>query len=60
MTVDEMKNRDGGSRSPQVIIENVRKVFTVRDQQEVVALQGIDLTISNGEFVAILGPSGCG
>ena len=60
MTVDEMKNRDGGSRSPQVIIENVRKVFTVRDQQEVVALQGIDLTISTGEFVAILGPSGCG
>jgi len=42
-----------------VIIERLRKVYSVSGHH-VVALEGIDLTISNGEFVAILGPSGCG
>ena len=42
-----------------MIIERLRKVYSVSGHH-VVALEGIDLTISNGEFVAILGPSGCG
>jgi NitT/TauT family transport system ATP-binding protein len=50
---------DMHSVTPQVIIENVDKVFSTGDR-EVIALRGISLTISNGEFVAILGPSGCG
>src|SRR5208283_5641449 len=41
------------------IIEDVHKVFSSGDK-EVVALQGINLTIYSGELVAILGPSGCG
>jgi NitT/TauT family transport system ATP-binding protein len=47
------------SLSPHVMIENVGKVFS-SGGKEVIALQGINLTIYNGEFVVILGPSGCG
>ena len=37
----------------------IGKVFTTR-AGEVSALEGIDLTVSAGEFVALIGPSGCG
>jgi ABC-type nitrate/sulfonate/bicarbonate transport system ATPase subunit len=39
--------------------EGVGKTFRDRDD-EVVALDGIDLEVSDGEFVSIVGPSGCG
>ncbi len=40
-------------------VKQVSKVFG--DQQEAVtALQGVEFSISTGEFVVILGPSGCG
>ena len=41
-----------------IAFENVSKTFS--GQTEVRALDGISLTISEGEFVALLGPSGCG
>jgi NitT/TauT family transport system ATP-binding protein len=40
-------------------VRNVRKVFGA-DAQRYVALEGIDLEVSQGEFVCLLGPSGCG
>ena len=39
--------------------ENLRKTYGDRDNQ-VVALDGIDLSVSKGEFVAIIGASGSG
>src|ERR671939_1791377 len=36
-------------------VKGVRKQFG-----EMVALDGIDLTVASGEFVCLLGPSGCG
>jgi NitT/TauT family transport system ATP-binding protein len=37
-------------------LERVRRVF----QNNLVAIEGMDLCIDRGEFLAILGPSGCG
>lgn len=39
--------------------ENLRKTYGNRDNQ-VIALDGIDLSVSKGEFVAIIGASGSG
>lgn len=40
-------------------IKNLEKVFRT-DTVQTVALNNVSLTISDGEFVAIMGPSGCG
>jgi putative ABC transport system ATP-binding protein len=42
-----------------VVCENLIKIYQVADL-EVVALQGVDLSIEQGEMVAIVGPSGSG
>ena len=45
----------------QLQIRALVKRFAVRGkQQEILALDGIDLTVRSGEFVLLLGPSGCG
>src|SRR5437868_11530352 len=44
---------------PRIHIERLRKAFR-RSDDEVVALNGIDLDVQEGEFVCLLGPSGCG
>lgn len=44
---------------PLVLLENVVKSYKIGDQ-EIRALDGIDLRIDEGEFVAITGPSGSG
>ncbi|PWJ53580.1 putative ABC transport system ATP-binding protein [Dyadobacter jejuensis] len=42
-----------------LLITNLQKIFAT-EEVETTALNGIDLTINDGEFVAIMGPSGCG
>jgi putative ABC transport system ATP-binding protein len=45
--------------APALMMEGVRKVYSVGDQ-EVVALDGVDLTVAENEIVALIGPSGSG
>jgi NitT/TauT family transport system ATP-binding protein len=44
----------------RVIVDRLSKTYRDRRGQDLVALDGIDLTVEPEEFVAILGPSGCG
>jgi ABC-type lipoprotein export system ATPase subunit len=43
----------------QIVCDNLVKIYKVADL-EVVALQGLDLTVEPGEFIAIVGASGSG
>src|SRR6266487_529424 len=44
---------------PAVAVHGLRKTFEA-ENAPVRALRGVDLTVSVGEFVALMGPSGCG
>ncbi len=44
----------------RLILEHVGKVFSGENLREVVALQDIHLSAGAGEFICIIGPTGCG
>src|SRR6187455_2702956 len=48
-----------GSFAADVTIAQLSVAFE-RDQQRVIALQGLNLSVRAGEFLAVVGPSGCG
>jgi putative ABC transport system ATP-binding protein len=45
--------------SDVLVVHGVRKTFEA-ENAPVRALRGVDLTVPDGEFVALMGPSGCG
>lgn len=47
------------SNGPMILCDGLVKIYKVQDL-EVVALQGLDLMVDRGEFMAIVGPSGSG
>jgi len=50
---------DAGQRETVIALRNVTKIFDSRSGP-VHALDAIDLSVRNQEFVCLLGPSGCG
>lgn len=44
----------------EIVFENVKKSFIRVDGERVDALNGVDLTIEQGDMVCLIGPSGCG
>jgi len=43
-----------------VVLRNVSKTFTTRQNEPLIALDNISARVAKGEFLCILGPSGCG
>jgi len=43
-----------------VVLRNVSKTFTTRQNEPLIALDNISAQVAKGEFLCILGPSGCG
>ncbi|HSC67817.1 MAG TPA: ABC transporter ATP-binding protein [Cellvibrio sp.] len=43
----------------KIVIKNINKSFSSGNESKAV-IDGINLTIADGEFIAIVGPSGCG
>jgi len=60
MNASSTASAPGKDRSEAVTLSGIRKHFTRRDGTRVPAVDGIDLQVSQGEFVVLLGPSGCG
>lgn len=44
----------------EVDIAQLSKIYKTREDEDVVALEKIDLKLEPGSFVAVVGPSGCG
>ncbi|MCB1398461.1 MAG: ABC transporter ATP-binding protein, partial [Rhodobacteraceae bacterium] len=55
---DPQPGRDAAP-GPLIRIEGVNRTFT-RDGKTVTALSDVSITVAPGEFVVLLGPSGCG
>ena len=49
-----------GRARPLIAIENISKTYTTTLGARIKALDGVDFTVSGGEFISIVGPSGCG
>ena len=47
-------------KKPKIVIDHVKKIYRGYDGKETVALNGVDLTIYENEFICVVGPSGCG
>ena len=48
------------NNQPAIYAENLNKIFNPKSDNEVVALQDVNLNVQPGEFISLIGPSGCG
>ncbi len=55
-----MSDRSEPSRRERVRVEAASKLYPAPDGSQVRVLDRVDLSLSDGEFLALVGPSGCG
>jgi len=53
------RSENGGVENPILEIRNIYKVF-MKEESEFLALEDVNLQVADGEFMCILGPTGCG
>ncbi|MFM6570443.1 MAG: ATP-binding cassette domain-containing protein, partial [Microcystis panniformis] len=41
-------------------VDHIDKVFPLPDGRQYIALKNIDLSVTQGEFISLIGHSGCG
>lgn len=51
---------DAAPGSPAILLEDVSKHYAVRGMAAIAALDGMQMQVAEGEFVALIGSSGCG
>lgn len=56
---NDTQNVTTSEEQPMILADNLVKIYKTKDL-EVLALQGLDLTVNKGELVAIIGTSGSG
>jgi len=54
------KTQKSNNQNPILRITQLHKRYNEGKSNEVHALQGVDLTVNQGDMMAIMGPSGCG
>ena len=57
--LQEKRDRSRGTED-LLVIRNLTKIYRRADGSEFLALEDINLTIKENEFVAVIGHSGCG
>lgn len=55
-----MADRQSARAGKRLVLDKLAKRFQRKGQQQVIAVNGIDLTVNEGELLGLLGPSGCG
>ena len=50
----------GSMKKPFIEIQGLKHAYPLADGGQIVALQGVDLTVERGQFVALVGPNGSG
>jgi multiple sugar transport system ATP-binding protein len=53
-------DRQSARAGKRLVLDKLAKRFQRKGQQQVIAVNGIDLTVNEGELLGLLGPSGCG
>ncbi|HUB18420.1 MAG TPA: ABC transporter ATP-binding protein [Acidobacteriaceae bacterium] len=59
-TEAEVRPRPTGCEADMIVVEDLWKTYDMGSEQQVQALQGVNLHICRNEYVAIMGPSGSG